>query len=281
MNEDNREKTRHAAKYLIIIFLIWLTLGFSAVDYTNWLLRFTITNNAAESRIPRTTVEESAKVAIRALYYNCEGTVGDYLQKNDSILRHFLRQPLKIIQTDMRFLSDGLVICEYETPLVGELLRLLIPPRQSVNYLVPMLCPCCRQPWPENLAISEGIKLIPSVPESMPKYTGILIDARNISIGLALFPRIITEDGYEVFSVNFADPDYIASSGLVKYLSESSEVLLNELCGDNPLRITALASRGTNNVDIVISHKAGQMLHSSLANLELLEKCRVVVLYRD
>ncbi|MCS7258215.1 MAG: hypothetical protein NZ601_02450 [candidate division WOR-3 bacterium] len=258
-----------------------LNLVYSEVDYTNWVLRFTITVKDPDIKASREVIEAHAKSEIKAIKYNSHETVNQYIQKDAKLLQKFLFQALKIIEVDRRYLSDGSAIYEYEIPLTGDVLKLLVPPRQPIEYLVPMVCPCCKQTWPENFPVPNGVKLLPSENENCPKYTGFVIDARNIPLDFALFPKVINEDGREVFSINYADPSYVVNSGLVKYLPESAQLLLTEFCGNNPLWITALRSSGFNNVDIVISNKTARILHSSLSNLELLEKCRVAVLYRE
>jgi hypothetical protein len=272
---------RKKIRFLIFFLSFIGSLSWGEVDYTNWLLRITVKNSSEEVDSVLVKVENQAKDKIRNLVYDREHTVEEFLKNNFKQNLRFQHLRLKITESDRRFLSDGTVITEYEIPLLGEVLKSLIPETQTVTYLAPLVCPCCKRPWPENFPVPEGIKLIPLENEILPKYTGVLIDARDLKIRPAFFPRIITEDTQEVYSVNFANLGDLSNTGLVRYVSFSDIALINELVGENPLRITAVKSAGKYLTDIVISNTAGKSLHGSMHNLLLLEKCKVVVIYNE
>ncbi|MCX8014726.1 MAG: hypothetical protein N2748_01785, partial [candidate division WOR-3 bacterium] len=126
--------------------------------------------------------------------------------------------------------------------------------------------------------VPEGVRLIPLETEFTPKYTGILIDARDINLKPCLFPKVLTEQGEEIYGLSFATAEYVTKFGLVSYVTSFDEAFQSERVGINPLRITALKTSGPNKTDIIISQSDAKAMHNSQHNLSLLEKCQVVIL---
>ncbi|MEO0119303.1 MAG: hypothetical protein ABIK60_02015, partial [candidate division WOR-3 bacterium] len=112
-------------------------------------------------------------------------------------------------------------------------------------------------------------------------YTGIIIDCRHLSLKPALFPKIYNEDLKEIYSLNFCDSLSLIDNGLVSYVKTLDEAYRHKKVGSFPLYISALKIIGKNKCDIVISNKDALTLHSSLNNLKLLEKGRVIIVYKD
>lgn len=212
------------------------------------------------------------------MLFDSNQTVEDYLTANTKLARQFDRMNLKIKETDIRYLSDGTIIYEHETPLIGPIMKLLLPTTGGGMPFATLCCPVCKRPWQEGQPIPEGVKLIPLESDLTPQYTSILIDARDITLNPALFPKVLTEDGKEVYGLSFADSSCVISQGLVTYTYSYGEAFKNNKLGINPLRITAVKSIGNNKTDIVISQASAKMMHSSQHNLKLLEQCQVVVL---
>lgn len=70
--------------------------------------------------------------------------------------------------------------------------------------------------------------------EEAEEYTGILIDAREITtLEPAFFPQLVSEDGEILYSASQVDKDVLVNQGLVKYVSEK-EQQTSELVGERP-----------------------------------------------
>jgi hypothetical protein len=218
---------------------------------------------------------------IKNLLFDANRTVEDYLTENGRLSRQFDRITLNSKESDFKYLSDGSTIYEYEVPISGPMMKLLIPGTGGGIPLATLCCPTCNRPWPENMPVPEGVKLIPLENELTPQYTGVLIDARDITLNPALFPQVFTDEGKEAYGLSFADAAYVTAQGLVSYTNSLEEAFKSDRLGINPLRITALKSSGTNKTDIVISSASTKMMHSSQHNLKLLEHCQVVVLLSE
>lgn len=261
-------------KILVCLIILCLSLLYADnINYTNWTVEIEIKKPVDDN----SAVDSIAKALIKNIYINANQKVQDYLKENSKLSRQFDRMMLKSRESNIRYLSDGSTIFEYEIPITGFLLQLLMPTQQTPTILTQLACPLCVRPWPDNTPVPESVKLIPVENELTPQYTAVLIDARDIMLNPALFPKIFNEDSQEVYGVNFAVPEYLESQGLVTYMTSLTDAFNNDLLGINPLRITALKSTGEYKTDIVISNASAKMMHSSQNNLKLLEQCKVVV----
>jgi len=109
-------------------------------------------------------------------------------------------------------------------------------------------------------------------------YTGLIVDARGLGIRPAMSPKILNEDGKEVYGSAWINRDYAVREGMVGYLKDPAAAQANPRVTDKPLMVKALKPSGDARVDMVISNADAAMLHSAAQNLSMLEKCRVIVL---
>jgi len=262
-------------------FLCFSLLIADNFDFSNWVIKLQTNENPVQQLALQQSLITSAKNIVKNQLFDATRTVEDYLTQNLKISRQYDRLTLNIKQSDVRFLSDGATIYEYELPITGSILKLLIPNTGGGIPVSTLCCPTCGQLWPENQLIPDGVKLVPLENELTPQYTGVLIDAREITVNPCLFPKILSDENKEVYGLSFASAEYVTEQGLVKYTTSFSDAYQSDLLGINPLRITALKSLGENKTDIVISSASAKMMHSSQHNLKLLEQCRVVILLAE
>ncbi len=268
-------------KIRLILSLLILTHCILAdnIDYSNWLVR--IETKEINSETSSYKIQSLAKSLIRTMFYDSKRTVEDYLNENRNIARQFDRLQLKINETDVKFLSDGSVIIQYELPISGNLIDLLIPDLKEPTLVSELACPICKRVWPENQEVPPDVKLIPLEQEPNIIYTAIIIDARDIFLRPALFPKIISEDNHEIYTVNFTDQQALRNHGLITYLKSINDAFDEKLVGTNPLRISAIQSSGDNKTDIIISRATAKTIHSSQNNLKLLKQCKVFVILNE
>jgi len=220
-------------------------------------------------------LKERALQALKASSYDADWTVGSYLSSHQLVQRRLQRMNLANQRLGTKYLSDGTVSTEYEYPLTGAVLGLMLPVTSAPHLLGRTACPCCGQPWPDGKEPPPGVKLVPYESGSAPEYTGILIDAKGLESRPALFPRVVTESGDQVFGADFAKPEQVTQSGLVGYYYDRAQALTADRVGSSPLIVRALRVAGTNSCDLVISQADAARIHGSRSNLELLSRCRV------
>jgi len=212
---------------------------------------------------------------LKSVSYDRDWTVGSYLSSHSLVSRKLERMNLTSERLGTKYLSDGTVTTEYEFPLTGAVLELMLPVRSVPRLLGRTACPCCGQPWPEGKEPPAGVELIPYETGGAPEYTGILVDAKGLNARPALFPQIVTESGEDVFSADFAKPEQMTRHGLVGYFRDRTQALTADRVGSNPLIVRALGVTGTNYCDLVVSQADAARIHGSRSNLELLTGCRV------
>jgi hypothetical protein len=254
-------------KVFLTIFIAVLTLVRAETDWTTMTLK-----------VSGGTPLEAANLLKSELYklvYDDANTVGNYMNLHfdreyrlDNLLAEY-----RIM--NQQYLTDGNIQYVLQLPLLPKLIGLLLPDQKPVKLVVPMLCPVCRQEWPKDLAVPEGVQLVPKEIETV-EYTGVVIDCRNLKFTPSLFPKIQSDQGQEVYSINFCDPGMVVENGLVLYTASEP---FNEIrIGYNPLRIQALGVTGANQTDIRISSYDARRMHGSKQNLNLLKECRIAII---
>ena len=220
-------------------------------------------------------LKERMLQTLKAASYDRDWTVGSYLSSHSLVQRRLERMNLTNERLGTKYLSDGTVSTEYEFPLTGAVLELMLPVRSVPRLLGRTACPCCGQPWPEGKEPPAGVELVPYETGDAPEYTGILVDAKGLESRPALFPQVVTEFGDDVFSADFAKPEQVTQYGLVGYFYDRMQALTADRIGSNPLIVRALGVTGTNSCDLIVSQADAARIHGSKSNLGLLSRCRV------
>ncbi|TKJ41628.1 hypothetical protein CEE37_03415 [candidate division LCP-89 bacterium B3_LCP] len=109
-------------------------------------------------------------------------------------------------------------------------------------------------------------------------YTGLIVDATGLGARPAIAPKILNEDGQEVYGSSFVSREWAIKYGMVGYEKDIKAATNNDRVTDKPLIAEALRVTGTNMSDIVISNEDAQTLHSMEENLNFLQKCRVLII---
>jgi len=160
--------------------------------------------------------------------------------------------------TDKKYMSDGSVEVTIGMKLTGALADTLLPK------------------GPQTPPTGLGGVLPPGVQGQL--YTGLIVDARGLGVRPAMAPKILNEDGKEVYGSAWINRDYAVREGMVGYLKDPAAAQANPRVTDKPLMVKALKPSGDARVDVVISNADAAMLHSAAQNLSMLEKCRVIIL---
>lgn len=111
-------------------------------------------------------------------------------------------------------------------------------------------------------------------------YTGVVIDARGLSLEPTLFPLIYDESGRIVYGNIYIDQEQLLAKGVVGY-SLSAEMFTSVLdgrsrAGNKPLMIKAI-SLTDNNCNVVISDADAAILLAGNAAVGYLKDCAVVL----
>lgn len=265
------------------------------IDWTNQIVTATGTaslNPALSKAAQKTDAIETAKVAaaknivenIKQIRIDSETTVQEACAKNVLLEAKIKNISRNFVVDNIKDLADGGVEVDVKLLMVGGLSDLLLTDRFGGGKLIRVdkpLCPCCGQPWPDGKPVPDGINLInpdTALGAGAERFTGVLIDARDLHIRPALAPRILNENGEIIYGPQFINRNYAIEIGMVGYSKDINSVREDVRIRNNPLVIKAIKTFEPNNTDVMISNIDAILIHAGAANFNFLEKCRVILL---
>ncbi len=214
--------------------------------------------------------------------------VQNYIVSDDAVLSS-VRGFLKSAQVlDTGYMSDGSVEVTVGMDLHGGLSQELLPGGRGAMAVNGPLGPVDRsnsyddQPvkgyrppkMPSRPALPENVQVVASMGGA---YTGLIIDAQGLGVKPALSPRILDENGNEVYGSSKVDRQYAISQGMVGYAKSEESARQNPRVAPNPVTIKALRSAGRAGTDIVVDNESAELIRDLSKSQNFLEKCRVMV----
>jgi hypothetical protein len=158
------------------------------------------------------------------------------------------------------YLSDGTVEVTVRMNLSGRLSQSIMPKafdRQPESAPPP--------PPPAVTAPSGDI------------FTGLVIDARTLGARPAMSPKVVDENGKEVYGSMNVDRQYAIQQGMTGYARDLTAAQSNPRVTNNPVSVKGVKADGPGKCDIVISNADAAKIRASGENLSFLKKCRVMI----
>lgn len=221
---------------------------------------------------------------IKGMYLNSETTVRNAMVESDVIRTQVegIAQGFRVVDGP-RYLSDGSVEVVVEMPVTGQLTDALLPGQfgggQFMTGSQP-LCPTCGQPWPQGRPVPPGVNLqqiggtTPSTAGGV--FTGLIVDCKGLGVRPAMAPKIVDENGNEVYGSKFVSRQWAVEIGMVGYDKDVNRARSNDRVTNNPLVVKGLRTSGPNKTDVVISAADAAALHQAATNQNFLDKCKVM-----
>jgi hypothetical protein len=213
-------------------------------------------------------IEAAKRVALRNLLETVKGmaitsetTVENAMIASDVINTKVSGIVRNFRVVDTRYMSTGDVEVDIEIPLSGVLADAVLP--QMGQPMTP------GQGFP-------GYQ--PGTPGQGGVFTGLIIDARGVDLRPAMAPKILDEQGNEVYGTGYVDREYAVQIGVVGYEKDLNRARSNERVTNNPMVVKALKSAGTKNCDVVISTNDAQRVLGAAQNMNFMEKCKVMII---
>lgn len=196
---------------------------------------------------------------------------GNYATINDSVAKQLEEIIYKARENEKmrKYLSDGTVEIYLQLSLYGGFAQLFLP--QEIKQIESI----------KQVAI-EGEKPSsqPSKASDLKNYTGLVVDATGISVNPAMAPRLLDEDGKEVYGSAFASREFAVEKGMSGYSKDFKTAKTSPRVGNNPLSVKGLRTTGLGHCDIVISNADASILRNSSEHLAFLKKCRVIIVLK-
>lgn len=138
---------------------------------------------------------------------------------------------------------------------------------------------------------TEPIKPAPSSqPEPAPQSgatvafkggvaTGLVIDARGLGLKPALLPKIVDQQGQELYVGQVVPRTNAVEQGVAGYAKDVNAAANNFRVTDNPAVMKGLSASGSARTDVIIGQADAQALRQLGAKGDFLQYCRVIIVY--
>ncbi len=167
----------------------------------------------------------------------------------------------KVIKQE--YMSDGTVEVTVRMPIAGNFAAVIIPRiMEKKQVQAPPAGPAAPAPAP-----APGGEV----------FTGLVVDARGIQARPAMSPRIIDENGREIYGSMNVEREYAVQQGMSGYARDLTAAQSNARVTNNPLSVKGLKTEGAGRSDIVIAKADVEKILAAGDNLSFLKKCRVMI----
>jgi hypothetical protein len=183
-------------------------------------------------------------------------------------------------------MSDGTVEVTLRMPLSGGFSQIIIPkalgkrPEVTPPSPPPAAPPETPAAPPETPVIPPEIPAVPAPAAPAPAgevYTGMVVDARGLQARPAMAPKVLDENGKEVYGSMNVDKEYAVQQGMSGYARDLTAAQSNPRVTNNPLSVKGVKTEGPGRADIVISNADADKIRGASENLTFLKKCRVMI----
>ncbi len=220
--------------------------------------------NAANPAQARAMAERAAQVvayrnlleAIKGVRVDSTTTVENFMVTSDLIRTQVSGYVQGATVMDKKYMSDGSVEVTVGMKLSGALADTLLPKSLPAP--------------PTGLVTTPGM--------AGQAFTGLIVDARGLGARPAMAPKVLNEEGKEVYGSAWINRDWAVREGMAGYLKDPVQAQQNPRVTDKPLLVKAIKTAGDARVDVVISNADASMIHGAAQNLSFLEKCKVIIL---
>jgi hypothetical protein len=245
--------------------------GEGAVDWSARVITATgigAPNPELPEAAQRGGAERAAKViairnaleTVKGMFLNSTTTVENFMTTKDEVrtsVDGFVKGAKQEGRT--KYMSDGSVEITVTIPLDG------------IGNLGQMLYGDAVSEKPSVTAF-EGTK---AAKEQV--FTGLVIDCKGLKIKPALSPRVLDEDGKEIYGSAYVTREWAIKQGIVGYAKEVAAAAKLDRVGKTPGKIKAMKAHGDNSTDVMISNDDAAAVRSAAKNLKFLSECRVVL----
>ncbi|WP_457572144.1 LPP20 family lipoprotein [Desulfovulcanus sp.] len=229
---------------------------------------------------------------IKGVQIDSATTVENYMVTNDIIVsqvRGFL-QNSQILDT--AYMSDGSVEVTVGVSLRGGLANVIIPKTIPFGIRIKKHEPEPTPTVPSPPEVQEKevsqpepeVRIEPKDVQSQPKetapkmvYTGLLVDARGLGARPAMSPKILDENGQEVYGSALVSREYAIQQGMAGYAKDVDKARQNPRVADTPYIAKAVMAKGRARTDLVIPNDVANQLRELAKNQSFLEKCKVMI----
>jgi len=210
----------------------------------------------------------------KGVQVSSETTVRDFVTESDVIRAQIEGLVKGATVANQEYLSDGTVEVTLRMPLYGEFSGAMMPRILEKKKIAP----APEVPPVEPPVETPAAPPVPQVAAPAPVvFTGLVIDARGLQARPAMSPKILDENGKEVYGSMIVERDYAVQQGMTGYARDLTAAQSNPRVTNNPLSVKGVKTEGAGAADIVIGNADAQAIRAATDNLSFLKKCRVMI----
>lgn len=161
------------------------------------------------------------------------------------------------------YMSDGTVEVTVRMYMSGGFSQVIVPKALEKKPEVP---PPAAPPVAPSAPAPAGVV-----------YTGMVIDARGLQARPAMSPKVLDENGREVYGSANVDREFAVQQGMTGYARDLTAAQSNQRVTNNPVSVKGVKTEGPSRTDVVISNADADMIRGASENLAFLKKCRVMI----
>jgi hypothetical protein len=195
----------------------------------------------------------------KGIFLNSASTIEEYISTSDVITTQ-VNGFIKGFQQKgkERYMSDGSVELTMEIPLDG------------IGGMTEMLLGGTLSDQPQG-ATDKG-----KTGKSDKVFSGLIINCKGLNLKPALSPKVLDEDGKEIYGSAHVSKEWAVKYGIVGYAKSVEDAAKLERAGKSPGEIKALKASGKNSTDAVLSNDDAREVRAAAKNLKFLSECRVL-----
>ncbi|MEE8400181.1 MAG: hypothetical protein V3S89_14305 [Desulfobacterales bacterium] len=173
------------------------------------------------------------------------------------------------------YLSDGTVEITMQMSMNGGFAQLVLP--QDIKQIEPIKPIAPTAPRAQAPAPPQDQPSVALPKEEKAVYTGLVVDARGINVRPAMAPKILDENGQEVYGSAFVSREFAVQQGMSGYARDLTAAQSNTRVTNSPLTVKGLRIEGSGRSDVIISNADASRLRSASEHLSFLKRCRVMI----
>ncbi len=182
--------------------------------------------------------------------------VKDFAVQSDVVMSKVQGMVRGAEQVTLEYMSDGTVEVIMKVNMHGGFAQLVLPQEiRQVDSITPMA----------------------PAPASGGVFTGLVVDARGLNTRPAMAPKVLDENGQEVYGSAFVSREFAVQQGMSGYAKALSSAKENQRVTDNPVTVKGLRTEGPGQCDIVISNADASRIRNAAEHLSFMKKCRVMI----
>jgi hypothetical protein len=185
-------------------------------------------------------------------------SVKEFVASNDDVMAQIENTISDIAAISQHYTSDGALEIEVAASMYGSFLQLILP---SAIVQIPEI---------------QSIETNDNVQKQRGKYTGLVLDARELKFQPVLYPVIKNEYGDEIYSSVFINREYAVQYGVCKYFCSMEKAVMHKRVGNNPLVLKALRT-GENKNSIILNKSDAEKIEKIIEHYSFFKECRVIV----